>query len=388
MAELVGYKSPEAEVGEKDKTPNVVFISAARGTYDGLRSIKGTLDSEFGTDTVTVYNSVLFGDNPSPDRFQKMGAELKTKIENGPTTILAHSFAAAETMEAFKEIEKEDPDFFKKKENLDNLQLILISPAGFFKNWRQGIKYGLKYVKLGVQEAGMAMGRTVPGKTSILHGIVSTSVIPHERIARDDLVQRVRKISGKLSQADGSVPEIDAVPDRNYRKRLLPEEVTALQNIDDVFEEATDADTLTRRQRRAARKALKQRARITSKVVVESFDNRYADQDGDPEIQHEVYDKDKIASRNRTRLMWDTFIKGHVLGRMTEWQNAGMRINFVIPEQDTMMSLDDARNFLQGNDDRLAVTPVSTHMAPWAPQPRILVELVKKFNQQLEQDVA
>lgn len=387
MAETLGY-TPPAETKEKEKTPNVVFISAARGTYDGLRSIKGTLDNEFGADNVSVYNSVLFGDNTSPDRFQKMGAELKSKIESGPTTILAHSFAAAETMEAFKEIEKEDPDFFKKKENLDNIQMILISPAGFFKNWRQGIKYGLKYVKLGVQEAGMAMSRTVPGKTSILHGIVSTSVLPHEGLARDDLVQRVRKVSGELSQADGSVQEIDAIPDRDYRKHLPPEKAKALQSVDDVFTEATEADTLTRRQRRAARKALKQRARLTSKVVVGSFENRYADQEGDPEVPHEVYDKDKVASRNRTRLMWDTFIKGRVLGKMTEWQNAGMKINFVIPEQDTMMSVDDARNFLQGNDDRLAVTPVSTHMAPWGPQPRILVELVKKFNQQLEQEAA
>lgn len=385
MAETLGY-TPPAETKEKEKALNVVFISAARGTYDGLRSIKGTLDREFGADNVSVYNSVLFGDKPSPDRFEKMGAELKAKIESGHTTILAHSFAAAETMEAFKEIEKEDPDFFKQRENLDNLQLILISPAGFFQNWRQGIKYGLKYIKLGVQEAGMAMGRTVPGKTSILHGIVSTSVVPHEGIDRDDLVTRVRKVSGKLSQAEGSVREVDAVPDRDYSKYLPAEQAAALQSVDGVFKEATGVDILTSRQRRAARKALKQRARLTSKVVVGSFENRYADQEGDPEIPHEVYDKDKVASRNKTRLMWDTFIKGRVLGKMTEWQNAGMRINFVIPEQDTMMSVDDARNFLQGNDDRLAVTPVSTHMAPWGPQPRILVELVKKFNQQLEQD--
>jgi hypothetical protein len=366
------------EVLERPANPQVVFISAAGGTYDGLRSVQGALSSEFGTENVTVFNSALFGEKISSDRFKQMGAIIKSKIEKGPTAIIAHSFGAAETMAAFKEIEKEDPGFFKKQETLDNLNLVLISPAGFFRNWRNGLKYVSKYAKLGVQEAGM-LRRTFPGKGSILQGIVSASSVPTEAVYRDDLIQGVRNVSQKLSQVEGQVRVVDAFPDRDYMPFTDAKTQGKLQALDARIAEAASADTLTARQRRAARKALRQRGRLTRKVVNEAFKNAHAKAFGDPVIQHHKYEKDRDAKKAKRRLIIDTFVKGKVLEKMSAWQDAGMRINIVIPEHDTMMSVDEARNFLQGNSDRLAVTPLSTHSAPWAPQPRILTELVKSF---------
>ncbi len=382
MSEIPG---PRLEVLKPKKEQQVVFISGATGTYDGMRTIKGALHEQYGRDNVSVYNSVLFGDRPSPDRFQQMGADLKEKIIKGPTTVLAYSFGASETVAALDEIVKEDPNFFKQKENLDNLQLVLISPASFLANWRQGLRYGSKYITLGIQEKG-ALGLTLPGKTGILHGIVSSAVIPPEGVAREKLVKGIRIVSGALSKADGSVQELDFNPDRNYLPYLSEEERKKLEVLDTRLNEAIQDEVPSRHNRRAARKALRQRGRLTSKVVNESFRNSYSDDFGDPEREETVYPKSKEAAKKTRKLLWDTFMNGRVLGKMTEWRNAGLKINIIVPEQDAMMDVDDARDFLLGDNNRIAVASLSTHSGPWAPQPKLVVASAKAFEHQILKD--
>ncbi len=368
------------EIKRQETSQQVVFISGATGTNDGLRAINSTLQNEFGRDKVTVYNSVLFGDKSSPNRFVEMGRSLKSKIENGKTTILAHSFGAAETIEAFKEIEKHDPNFFKNKENLDNINLILVSPAGFFKNWRQGIRYGAKYAKLGVQEAGKFFGKTLPGKSSVLQGIVSASVVPSHVLERGEMIDSVQAMAGKISHMRSDVLSVDANADRDYAQYMDFSEKQKLREIDARLAEYAYADQLTWRQRMSARKALRQRGRLTRKVVKGALENKYADDYSDPIISNIRYGRSRSASQARRRLMLDTFLRGKVLEKMNSLQNAGLKINMVVPEYDTLMTVDNAKQFLQGRDDRLVVTPLSTHMAPWGPQPGILAELAKRLS--------
>jgi hypothetical protein len=378
MSERLGI-APETL--QQEQKPQVFFISAARGTYDGLRTINRTLGDKFGEENVHMYNSALFGEHVSPHRFKKMGAQMKAKIEAGPTTILAHSFGAAETMAAFEEIEKEDPDFFKKKEHLENLTLTLISPAGFIENWRQGLKYVAKYAQLGAQEVGM-LGRTFPGRTSVLQGISSVASIPSGIAERSHMVAGIRSVSADISNADGTARVVEHNPDRDYLPYVNEADLETINQLDARIAEASEAEELTRKERRTVRKALRQRGRLTSKVVMGTLMNSYSDEAGDPVIESEKFGKSKEASQARRKLIIDTFVKGKVLSKMTELQDAGVNINIVVPEHDTMMTVDDARNFLQGREDRLAVTSLSTHMVPWAAQPNILVELVKTFDRQ------
>lgn len=342
------------------------FFSGARGRWKGIRATKQALEDVFGRGKAKVLNSALFAESPARDRFESSGRDIQSSIEEGPTTVVAHSFGTAELCASIDEIKKNKPGFFQKKEHAENLHIKLISPAGIFKNRREGIKYLMKYGLLGPQEAGM-LKRTLPGKTSILEGITSVRTLPPENISHKRLVTDVRYASRKLSQYDRSENMIDAESQRNYFDVIDPHKKTHIQKVDAKLKEAMDHGSEWQ-----IRKMLRKRGRITRRPLQKVYRGDYSDIYKDPQIDAVGYEKDKVAKRKVRKLFKETFFKGKVLRDIQSLIAAGVDVEVIIPEQDILISKKDMQK-LPGAS--VSFVPLSTHISPWAVQPEVIKQI-------------
>lgn len=375
--------SPEISINPEtlptEPIRHVVYMAGATDTYGNLQKVKEKLTENFGPENVTIYNSALFGDRPEKDRFKTIGEDLKRRIEEGPTTILAHSLGAAEMLASFEKIKKTYPDFFKKEKTKANLSIVFISPT-ILKNAYDGLKYASKFVSLGVQELGM-LRYTLPGKTSILHGIVSLSLLPpnNETIAYEDLVTKVREASQKFSRHNNTIYEISHKPDDTYYASI-PDETLKLINEQDKILKNTSVDT--QKGIRKFRRALKKRGRLTRKILKSIFDRTHPANSDNANIEPEKAKKDKEASKQIRQFLYDTFFNGETYKRLKDLlKDLGdeAKIKIAVPEYDLLMKIKKAIQVMEKEKNVETVAP-STHTSPWTLKPEVLVYLINSAH--------
>src|ERR1041385_5763437 len=185
---------------------HVYFFAGAAGGYPDLRAVQGEFDQVLGHGKGTVYNSAFFAETPRPERFQDMAYDLKTKLQQGPVTLIGHSYGAIEAVRTVST----DPEI--KEKYLENLKVIFISPA-FPKNWWEGVKDITTYGKILVQEARV-LGVSFPGKSSIVGGVASAVTMPSD-VSRQKLMEAAQFASPHFTHGSPASIALDFLP-RDY----------------------------------------------------------------------------------------------------------------------------------------------------------------------------
>ena len=365
---------------------NVVFNSGGGGNHNSLRTPNAALKNAFGAENATTITSILWGDLPTLDRFPKIATIYRGNIRKKPTVVVAHSMGGPEAVKGLAILN--DEGFFADKNNSANTKLVLMSTTGYFKTPLGGIKYMGNYGRVLVQEVGV-LGRTVPGKTSVLQGIVSLNVLPPKGIERQELIEGVRKAASKLSHHSDKYTQVDGLPDRDY-SQYLGDTTDAVTALDTELVSLIKQDKLTSKQRRRARGLIRQRGRLTKQTIEDAFANTHADDFGDPiiPVPEEIPSKEE-AHNVRKEFLIETFLKAKTRKRIKELKKSGVEIYIADPENDAMLSRRyvrrQARRLLGKNyADHFIQIPFATHNGPYAVQPQILVELAKEVIRKTE----
>lgn len=370
VTEIAPVRTPEQ--APMEPVPSAVFIGGATSTYKGLGGIDSVLKKRFGEKNASVYNSLLSPELSAPDRFIRMGEDLKAKMQQGPVTVIAHSFVA----ELYAAMQT-DPEFFQKQDNLKNLRLILISPA-LPENAREGVAMVGRYGRIALQEGNGLGGRTLPGKTRNLRGIVSTGVLPVAEADFADVKEHARQAAGEISHVTRSTTGtvVDFTTQRDYTPVLTEKEIETMSHAD-----ADYRDAITVGGRRKAR-ALRRRGFAANKTLFRVNKTDFTKL-GETEMEG-THNRPSWGTAKLTgKLLKDTFVNGNVYNFIKALAGNGVKTTIVIPEFDTLMTPRKAQDL--GNVDNIDVVigAHATHGFPWADQPEWLLNLLDYQQQKL-----
>jgi hypothetical protein len=310
---------------EGDTNDYCLFISGGTGTNAGISGIKDGLEKAFGVGKVAMFNSVLnFEDPQNPERFEQMADIIQScaKKKIG-LDIVAHSLGAAELKEAIDVIEKRDPTFFDKKENVEKLHIILIAPSGFSEGFLGPIRFLSR-----VNE------RTQPP----FNGIDALTAFPPEGINSEDLAIALRKAMPELSQLNADLPieTFSLVTEGDYSNKLIDSEKEQIKTYSDMMKIA-----ITNQNYDGLRHLIIKYGEILKgpleKVYAGSFES------ADAQTIEAAY-----ATVGGYIEMIRVLIDGLGSGPMRELaklQEKGITLYFIIPEYDVILTLNEAINF-------------------------------------------
>src|SRR3989344_4555249 len=193
-------------VGQK---PHCLFISAAMGTNAGIEGIRKGFEDEYGGErNVDAFNSILNPkDSKNLERFDQMATIIQEHARTG-LGIVAHSMGGAELQKAIKRVKKQDPTFFERPENTQNLHIVLVSPSGFNPGFLRGLRYIGRTIKFNYEQGDWLKSKT------FRRGIDALTAFPLEGIDPQELAQSLRKAVPELSQYG---EDIAAIPSGNWK---------------------------------------------------------------------------------------------------------------------------------------------------------------------------
>lgn len=361
----------QVEHEHREPIDSGVFIGGATSKMKGLGGIDNVLKIRFGSANVTTYNSLLSPEWSDPNRFVDMGKDLRKKMEKGSLTVIAHSFGAAEVYAAMAT----DPEFFQDPKNLENLQLIFISPV-LPKNLREGIGIGVRYGRIGVQEGGVFGGKTLPGKTRNLHGIASTGILPVEGVPFAAVQEQTRETSPEISHISRGTSNtiIEFTDQRDYRSVLNAEERIAINKNDTGYVEAMNG------LREGKSNAIYRRGIATHTTLSKINQNDWSEF-GDTAMQGTHNKLTWKTVKMTGKLLKDTFAKGIVYDMTILLAEAGVRTKVVVPEFDTLITSKQAGELNKVKNIDVIIAAHTTHGFPWADQPELLLKLLDHQGQ-------
>jgi hypothetical protein len=201
---------------EINRKPYCLFISGISGTYAGIRGIKEGLERQYGAGNVKEFNSVVSSDPQNPRRFEQMADIIQERAKSG-LDIVAHSLGAAELRKAIVILNKRDNNFFNNKENAENLQIVLVSPAGFSKDFKSVMHYVGRTFKYLREQGNLPI---ISKSNTLLRGIDALAAFPPEGVSPEDLALALRAAMPKISQYKEYVKAVPLGEEEGYVSNL------------------------------------------------------------------------------------------------------------------------------------------------------------------------
>jgi hypothetical protein len=338
-----------------DLRPHCLFISGATDTNAGIREIKNGLERQYGIGKVRAFNSALnFKDQRNPRRFEQMADIIQSHSRKG-LDIVAHSLGAVELRKAIGVVKKRDQTFFDKKENIENLHIVLISPSGFSKGILGPFAYLGRIMRYAHSQIDLK-----PIKLNSPHrGMDALAAFPPEGVSSGDLATALRKAMPKLSQLkDDRFAEIIPLQgEQNYLDKLSDYEKEQVKLYGDMISEAIvdgNYDNL-RHLVILYGKLLKKPLNQISQGYFESTDNH---------IPGKVR---AIVGGCMGLLVLAEAPGSKPMKEIARLQAKGVSVNFIVPEYDFIVSLDEAIEFFNSPKEassHISVAAGVTHRFP------------------------
>lgn len=354
-----------------------LFLAGVLGTEEGITPIGNALRSFFGDKNVSTVPSLVSRDPKGPEKYQPVAEELIKRLgENQKVTIIAHSGGSVELAFLIAAAKKLNPNI---KEKFNKIEVILISPVGLFKGSRETAQFLLR---LGWLLRSMFLGGPLTGIDSI-----GFSPPDSHLINPTELILALRQVFPQLSQHIEGLPAatLEQVIESSYDLGLDQKTNNRLSEID-----ASIKDTLASQNWRQLKKLLIQRGRLLSPFMAKAFAGQERKEETE-EKKPNLHRLLKIGGQvmlGFARLS-QTALSGQVLKILTELDQEGTRIFFLLPEYDIVVTLDEIARFLKIPKDKVAqlaafiveMTPF-THSG-WALRPQILTEALKALRNTL-----
>jgi hypothetical protein len=358
-----------SQKNEFQKPITFFFISGLGGANHGIQPIKEalqTIDGGVNTEAI-VWNSVLSSDPRTPKRWTKMTEQINQIFQEGRKVVfIVHSGGAGELAKVFDKMKKKNPELLSE-ENLSNIEVILIGPAGFL-NARKTVRrlYRLQASQLGLPR--------VPKDATATAGIESLYIFPHQTLESGELSIRLREMFPDLINMNDALPTIEYIDDERHWELTTDEEKNRISQLD---EDITLA--LERQDKDWLEKLLKERAKLLNTVGIKAYDAL----DSKEQDKWEQKGIAAIAYLGLFRLLRKFLFKG-VKKDLRELEHRGLRVSWIVPEYDMFVLLRDVQQVYELPLDQLlekihVVTLERATHAGWAPLPNQLAQAVSKI---------
>jgi hypothetical protein len=355
--------------------PYCLFLSGATGTNVGIKGIKEGLEKQYGVGKVEAFNSILGNskDPQNPERFKQIAGIIYNYSKFG-LDVLAHSAGAAELVKAIDIINEEDNTFFDKKENVENLKIVLISPSGFTGNFS-----AIKFLRSGFGSFSdnKFLQRLIESSSPLFKGVDALIAFPPEGIAPEDLAVALRNAMPELSQLNTDIPikTVPLITEENFLNKLTDSEREQVKIYSDMMRIAI-ADQNYEGLRHLIIKYGENLKEPLQKVYDGSFE---------PESI------DEVEAMNRTVGGYIGMIQALIdmlgsrpMRKISELQERGVIVCFLVLEFDLTLTVSEVFNFYNDSDEasvRVEVIEGASHGFP-ALQPNEFGEIVKELEEQ------
>ena len=327
---------PKLELEANPKL-HCLFLSGGMGTYAGIRGIKEGLEKQYGIGNVDIFNSVISTDPQNPKRFKHM-ADVIQKHAKGGLDVVAHSLGAVELKNALKEVSKKDKTFFENRENTQNLHIVLIGPSGFSKGIKGAfnflgriIRYSREYADLG----------KISKSNTLYRGVDALTAFPPIGISSQDLAEGLRKAIPELSHYKREISTFPLRTEQNYFDKLSSEQKEHVATYSEMIKSAIENRNYS---------GLRVLIKAYGEKLRKPLAKLYA---GDlEEVPAPILEKTGLAIGGYIGLI-NTLISAFGSSAMKEiatLNKKGVRVDFVIPEYDIFVRLDEAITFFEGKE--------------------------------------
>lgn len=353
-----------------NETRSAFFIGGATSKTVGFGALDRTFRDRYGDGNVVLHSSVLFGDNPDPQRYSTMSRDLASQLQRGPVDIMVHSFGAGELVETVRHIEENDPAFFTRVP-LDSLSATFVSPT-LPRTLGEGLDIGRRYVSVGLQEGGALKGHTLPGPRRGLHGIVANTMMPPEGISAQELHDVTRETYPDLSHVvQGTSSDIVSLADsRDYRPILTSDERERVEIADRELVEGL------RKSRREKAGAIYRRGVSVNPITMGRIRTGDWPEMGDTQMEAPNRPITKDSLGLQLDMWYRTLGRGEAYRGFVDLASRGMETQIVIPEYDILYSPAQAKRFGELPNTNLVIAEHATHGFPWQDQPDFWLKLV------------
>ena|SRR3990167_3009841 len=347
MSEGIGSQPEESQalpVPESKREANrCLFISGALATTAGIAGIKESLRTEYGIENVEAFGSIFCSDPQNPRRFEQMADYIQSNSKDG-LHVVAYSLGSSELLQAIKLIVKKDPNFFEKNENTKNLHISLVSPSGFNKGVIGGLRYFGRVLKF-VRNEG---GREVPPgifKPKAPHlGINALTAFPLAGIEPEELNEALRLAMPKLSQGIDreGIEKVPLEKGQRYLDKLTDEEKKTVKLYSEMFRSAID-----NRNYKAVANLVERYGEVFQNPLWKVFGGDFESTKTPMIEQTKSIVGGYIGLLRTLRTLVDAFGSAP-MKELAKLKEKGVKMDFVIPEYDIYMKLDQAIKFFEG----------------------------------------
>ena len=323
-------------VGQKQ---HCLFISGGMGTYAGIRGIKEGLEQSYGVGKVEVFNSVFSKDPQNPNRFEQMADAIQKHAGEG-LDIVAHSLGAAELRKAIEIVKKRDETFFDRKENAENLHIALVSPSGFSEGIKGPFRFLARTWRFAREQADFGKASK---KDTLFRGIDAITAFPPQGISSSDLALALREAMPELSQyREGFTlaPVVDTKESFESHLSLAQKEDIAIYG--EIIRAAIENRNYSK-----LPSLIKTYGEKLRKPLIDVYAGNF--ESGEAPIQEATR-----ATMGGYIGLLSTLVEGFGSKPMKELaslRQKGIRVDFVFPEYDVFMRLDEAIAFFEGSGD-------------------------------------
>jgi len=358
----------EEEVNPKR---HCLFLSGGMGTYAGIRGIQEGLEEQYGVGNVDIFNSVFSTDRQNPKRFEQM-ADLIQKHAKGGLDIVAHSLGAAELRKAIEIVKKRDETFFDRKENAENLHIALVSPSGFSEGIKGPFRFLARTWRFAREQADFGKASK---KDTLFRGIDALTAAPPIGISPEELSKGLREAMPELSQyREGFtlIPVVDA-------KESFEPYLSDIQKKDIATYREMIRSAIENRNYFYLRSLIKAYGERLRKPLIEIYAGNFES------VEAPIQEATKATMGGYIGLL-TTLVEGFGSKPMKELaslRQKGIRVDFVLPEYDIFMRLDEAIVFFEGKDEALRHIKVAEGVAHAFPalQKMKFGEMVKNLRE-------
>ncbi len=309
-----------------------LFISGFGGSYAGIRGIEEELEKAYGGEKVKVFNSIYSSDPKNPQRFNQMAKFIMSHAAEG-LDVVALSLGAAELRKAIRVIKKKKKDFFNDSKNFKNLHIILVSPSGFNKSRREYLKRSLKYFS---QEGELPV---ISKPNELLRGISALLAFPLIDVPVNEFTKSLRKAVPELSQYGEDAAEIPLEEEKGYVSYLDPIQQADVKKFSERFRVQMEKKDYA-----LMRKLIAEYGEMLRQSLARVFAGEFENKKEREVLKRSILESMWGSMRGQIR-MFNMLINATgstSLEEFSKLQEEGVLIDFIIPEYDVFMKINEA----------------------------------------------
>ena len=398
--------------------PHTIF---AQGMAHGLE-MTGAIQDEFTKaygDKISFWRSDL---KDSPEQKQatvnQQIDEVVQKLSEGPVRIMCHSLGSVRVERTVAAALAKEP---KLADNLHNLELIFVSPAGFFEGITRDLKLIHRTWRGDLSTLTDPVMRHLP---SFERGIDSLAFVPIDQASSADgpseivpFADRLRQVFPDISQEDSTYRLARLDPTIDYSQTVSSTDQAKLKMIDDKLRTigvrselqrlATDETTALmelNKKKPEIKKLVSDRGQLLAPYLLKAFMGEYNEggegetatvPEAKPnvpetktrlqrakELGREFWADDSTEGQRAIQLaqgflgvasMTKDILDMKPLQQARELQAKGATIRFFVPEYDGFFNVKDIP---EGLDSNVTVLELTMH-ASWYFRPEALVQALK-----------